>query len=123
MITGILKGMALTLKEALVGERITIQYPFEKRERPYRGKHKIDSEKCIVCRMCERSCLNGAISIEYKEGREKTRKLEDCHYRIDTGKCIWCGICEEICPKRAIELTNEFNMASRKKENLILEVG
>ena len=122
MVAGIIKGMALTLKEALTGERVTVQYPFEKRDRPYKGKHKVDIDKCIVCRICERSCLNMAISITYRKGREKTRKLSDCHYRIDLGKCVWCGICEEVCPRNAIELTNEFNMSSTKKENLIFEV-
>lgn len=122
MIAGILNGMALTLKEALFGKRVTIQYPFEKRSRPYRGKHEVDKEKCILCRMCERTCPNGSISITLKEGHEKTRSLYDYHYRVDAGKCMWCGACEEVCPRKIVNLTDEFNMAGYEKENLIFEV-
>jgi len=121
MIKGILKGMLVTIKAALFGKRVTIQYPFEKRERPYRGLHELEEDKCVVCHLCARSCPNDAINITQKPGHEKTRKLEDYDYTIDIGKCIWCGFCEDVCPKDAIRLTNRYEMAEYDRNKLIID--
>ncbi|HDP66931.1 MAG TPA: 4Fe-4S dicluster domain-containing protein [Candidatus Marinimicrobia bacterium] len=50
----------------------------------------IDQEKCTGCRLCIRSCLVGAISVE-------NRKAE-----IDADKCTNCGACLNVCPFGAI---------------------
>ena len=45
---------------------------------------------CIACRMCEKNCESGAISI--------VNNLAV----IDYTKCTNCGKCKEICPKKVI---------------------
>jgi hydrogenase-4 component H len=33
--------------------------------------------------------------------------------------CIFCGRCEEVCPEGAIKLTQEYELASKTKEDLL----
>ncbi|MFN3568500.1 MAG: DUF362 domain-containing protein, partial [Caldimicrobium sp.] len=49
-------------------------------------------EKCIKCRICEKSCPNRAIS------------LLNNKMTIDYDKCISCFCCHELCPQKAIEI-------------------
>ncbi len=47
-------------------------------------------EACIGCRMCERNCPAGAITVENKKPD------------IDRDVCIACGMCVVKCPKKVI---------------------
>jgi len=47
---------------------------------------------CIACRICEKNCPSGAITVV------------DNVARINQSKCTHCGICAEKCPKKAIEI-------------------
>lgn len=117
---GMAKGLILTLKYALTKKSITVEYPHEVRESlNMRGMHKLDRQKCIVCRMCAISCPNGSITIKLKEGREKTKNIEDYDYIVSIGECLFCGMCEEACPKDALELTGEFELSEYKREELM----
>lgn len=56
---------------------------------------KVDTEKCIGCKICRHWCLYGAIS--YKPdtgGKEKAY--------IDPELCDGCGLCPSLCPQGAI---------------------
>lgn len=45
---------------------------------------------CIACRICEKNCPSGAITIENNLAK------------IDYEKCTGCGICKQKCPKNII---------------------
>ncbi len=45
---------------------------------------------CIGCKICEKKCLNKAVTVT------------DCLASIDYEKCTGCGVCRENCPTGAI---------------------
>ncbi|MDO5560280.1 MAG: RnfABCDGE type electron transport complex subunit B [Oscillospiraceae bacterium] len=47
---------------------------------------------CIGCKMCEKNCPTGAITVT------------DFHASIDYTKCADCGVCAQKCPVKVIEL-------------------
>jgi len=91
------------LLETLFEKVITVAYPFAPLELPanYRGRVRIEPERCRGCAACVRDCPAFGLELE-REGREDFRLL---HY---PDRCICCGQCEESCRFDAIRLTNEF---------------
>lgn len=57
-----------------------------------KGKEVMDacSVGCIGCKLCEKNCEAGAITVE------------DNIAHIDYSKCTGCGVCAEKCPKKII---------------------
>ena len=54
-------------------------------------KPRIKNRACDKCRLCEKRCAVGAITIAEKP-------------YIDYAKCISCAACNAICPKKAIRI-------------------
>jgi formate hydrogenlyase subunit 6/NADH:ubiquinone oxidoreductase subunit I len=77
----------------------------------FRGKPELIAEKCIYCGDCVKFCPPGVIWLTEKSG-EKTLSLS-------CGGCIFCGRCEEVCQTGAIKLTQEYELSSKKKEDLL----
>ena len=125
----ILKGMLITLKHMIrPHDRVTIQYPEERRDHPtgYRGFHRLNKDeqgriKCVACEMCATACPAHCITIEPEPtpaewtDRERMPKRFD----IDMLVCIYCGMCEEACPVDAIELTKIHDWTTSSREEMI----
>ena len=90
----------------------TIAYPAQEPTLPdrLRGLPIIDGSKCPTgCRECAEACPTDAI------------KFDDNKLRLDLGRCLFCTDCMEACPKEAIHYTPEYRLATRTRDDLVLE--
>ena len=90
----------------------TIRYPAEEPTLPdrFRGLPVVDSSKCEVgCRDCAEACPTSAISIA------------DNGVRLDLGRCLFCSDCTQACPEGSIRYTPDFRLATRTREDLVLQ--
>lgn len=98
-------------------KRVTEEYPEKKPMHPecFRGKHNWSAEKCSACKSCEKVCPTGAITINKSES--------NIEFNIDLKRCIFCGNCMYYCPKNAIVMSNEFELATDNKNDLIIAIN
>jgi Ni,Fe-hydrogenase III small subunit/NAD-dependent dihydropyrimidine dehydrogenase PreA subunit len=89
----------------------TIPYPAQEPTLPdrFRGLPVVDLSKCPQgCRDCADACPTNAISIKGNG------------VWLDLGRCLFCTDCMEACPEGAIRYTQDYRVATRKREDLIL---
>jgi Ni,Fe-hydrogenase III small subunit/NAD-dependent dihydropyrimidine dehydrogenase PreA subunit len=87
----------------------TIDFPKGHTELPprFRGRPLVDPSRCKAgCGRCADACPTAAI---------KTDPL-----RLDLGACLFCPACSETCTQSAITFTNDFRLASRTRDDLVL---
>jgi Ni,Fe-hydrogenase III small subunit/Pyruvate/2-oxoacid:ferredoxin oxidoreductase delta subunit len=90
----------------------TIAYPAQEPVLPdrFRGLPIVDSSKCPDgCRACGDACPTDAITID------------DGRLALDLGRCLFCTDCAEACPEGAIRYTSEYGLATRTREDLVLQ--
>jgi Ni,Fe-hydrogenase III small subunit/ferredoxin len=74
----------------------------------FRGRPLIDAAKCKAgCQTCVQACPTGAINLTDKA----------C---IDLGKCLFCTDCATACPEKAISHSNDYRLAVRKRQDMIV---
>lgn len=92
----------------------TVKYPFQRLEPPegFRGRHQVDWDRCIGCGTCARDCPSFAIQmVGASQGPRPS---------IDLAKCIFCYQCADSCPRGAISSTRAFELATWRREDLII---
>ena len=52
---------------------------------------KVEKERCIDCKLCNKSCMMGL---------DVHEMVQDGH--VAENDCSMCGACVDICPKQAI---------------------
>src|SRR5258708_6788638 len=90
----------------------TIAYPAQAPALPdrFRGLPVIDSTKCPDdCRACADACPTDAITVTV------------AGVRLDLGRCLFCTDCVEACPEGAIRYSQDHRLATRLRDDLILE--
>lgn len=76
----------------------------------FRGRPEFKDTPCPTgCSLCTEGCPTGAIS----------RHENGCG--IDLGSCIFCGACAEGCPQSRIAFTQDYRLATRDREDLVLK--
>lgn len=107
--------MIAFIRERLRQGRRTISYP--RGSAPslpdrYRGLPVLDGSKCPDgCRACIDACPTDAVS------------RDDQGLRLDLGRCLFCTECVDACPEGAIQHTQEYRLAVRNRDDLILRSG
>ncbi len=121
-------GMAITLRQ-FFKPVVTVQYPHQTLKIParFRGHIELVSDpetgkpKCFVCKLCEKACPSDCITVEGIKPEGAKRKTVTT-YRLDFTKCSLCGSCVEACRDDAIRFSREYNLASTKKEDYIMDL-
>lgn len=124
----LLVGLSITARE-FFKPVITEQYPWEVPVMTPRFRGHIElvrnaetgKPNCIVCGMCMRSCPSECITLAGKkpEGAKKKMLTE---YELDFTKCSLCGSCIENCNFNAIQFSNDYNLASTRKEDYVFDL-
>ena len=47
---------------------------------------------------------------------EQTHRKDLTTFTYDLSRCMFCGLCEDACPVDALELTQDFELASYTRE-------
>jgi Ni,Fe-hydrogenase III small subunit/formate hydrogenlyase subunit 6/NADH:ubiquinone oxidoreductase subunit I len=93
---------------------VTIGYPDAPAPAPecFRGAPRFDFTNWRDCRPAAAACPTGAISYrDSSASREVT---------IDYGLCIYCGECAAADPGGAVQITQDYELATRRREDLII---
>ena len=61
-----------------------------------------DVSKCVLCGMCLRGCVGGALEIDRKRRT----------WTIDPAACVQCGVCVEHCPKQCLSLNEAYTFTA-----------
>src|SRR5437588_7849269 len=137
--TGILKGMAVTLRNFAGSyfekdRLITVQYPEERNPLPenYRNFPFLiydtdDAEaglRCVACKICEKECPPQCIYIVKSEDKKPDYMGKPQFYPavfdIDISVCMSCQICVEVCPFEAIKMDKDFELSKRERFDALL---
>ena len=74
------------------------------------GALRINASKCIPdCNACQPVCPTRAIS-----------RAAGKSVLLDLGKCIFCAACVEACPENAITRSDDYQMAVRNRNDLVI---
>jgi Ni,Fe-hydrogenase III small subunit len=75
----------------------------------FRGAPLLEPEKCVEgCRACIEVCPTDALSALGT-------------LRLDAGRCLFCTECTDACPNGAITFTQDYRLATRTREDLVIE--
>lgn len=119
------EGLWVTLRNQHPRHIYTEQYP---RDRPpvgerYRGAPRLNINPennetlCISCNLCAVACPENLIVVGWIRDEKNRKELTTFTY--DTSRCMFCGLCEDACPVDALELTQDFELASYTRQGMI----
>src|ERR1039458_8122424 len=78
----------------------------------FRGRPSFDFDKWRDARPAAEVCPTGAISLSDKGDSRKVT--------VDYGLCVFCGLCAEASSEQAGRITQEFELATSDRRNLVL---
>src|ERR1700730_17850300 len=137
--TGILKGMAVTLRNFAgryfeKDRLITVQYPEERNPLPenyrnfpiliYDTNDAHAGMRCVACKICEKECPPQCIYIIKSDDKKPDYMGKPQFYPkvfdIDISVCMSCQICVEVCPFEAIKMDKNFELSKRERFDQLL---
>ena len=122
----LLQGLWVTFRNQNPKNICTEQYPAARPQiaERFRGAPRLNTNPetgqtlCIACELCARACPEKLIVIS-SERNEQTKRKELVNFTYDTSRCMFCGLCEDACPSDALELTQDFEIATYTREGQV----
>lgn len=122
----LMEGLWVTFRNQHPKNIYTEQYPAERPKvaERYRGAPRLNCDPetgetlCISCELCAQACPEQLIVVSSVRN-EKTRRKDLTTFTFDISRCMFCGLCEDACPTDALELTQDFEMASYSRDDAI----
>ena len=119
LLIDLLRGLSVTFRHQRPKYICTEQYPAERPEvaERYRGAPRLNINPdtnetlCISCNLCALACPENLIVVSSVRD-EQTHRKELTTFTYDLSRCMFCGLCEDACPVDALELTQDFELAS-----------
>jgi NADH-quinone oxidoreductase subunit I len=126
LLVDLLKGLGVTFRHQKPHEIITEQYPLDRPEvaERYRGAPRLNNNPdtnetlCIACDLCAKACPENLIVVG-AERDPKTKHKVLTYFTYDLSRCMFCGLCEDACPVDALELTQDFELATFTRQGQI----
>jgi len=81
---------------------------------------RCDSEVCVGCTFCARTCPDYAIQVE-RVDEPGARCL--ARYELDLTMCCFCGLCAEQCPTKALTHTGQYELSFYHRELMVFDKG
>ena len=104
-----------------VDEKDLLEMP----EFPHLDSKVVFNDKCLPCLICERSCPEEAISVEFtfpkKEDLAPFKPDKTGEITIDMEKCTLCGLCKVFCPAFVIVEKKASADSLMPFENLLVD--
>ncbi len=126
LLIDLLEGLWVTFRNQNPKHIVTEQYPAERPKvaERFRGAPRLNINPdtnetlCISCDLCAIACPEQLIVVESVRD-PKTRHKVLTNFSYDLSRCMFCGLCEDACPVDALELTQDFELASYTREGMI----
>src|SRR5688500_6996595 len=127
---GYTQGFWVTLKQIGKRQRVTTQYPQQKRPKAERthGRHLLNRyedgmEKCIGCELCAGVCPARCIYVRGADNDPadpvSPGERYGFIYEINYLRCIHCDLCVEACPTEAITESKLFEFSFTNRPDAI----
>lgn len=100
-------NFSFTALKNLFSKPATVNYPQVQPNYPEqsRGHIEINIDDCIMCGLCSRKCMSGAITVD------RSTKT----WSIERMGCVQCGACVIACPKKCLNMAVGYSAVSTEK--------
>ncbi len=127
---GLFEGFGVTLRHLGKRQRVTVEYPEQKRPKTERlhGRHVLNRyedgmEKCIGCELCAGVCPARCIYVRGADNDPDAPvspgERYGFVYEINYLRCIHCDLCVEACPTEAITESKLFEFSFTNRADAI----